>query len=61
MAANASPDNRTRGLDLSVSQEMAPIRCCCGSLECVFLKHNCAVLDSVERDVNAAARAGQVC
>lgn len=37
-----------------------PMKCCCGRLDCVFLKHNCAVLDSVEREVHTAARMGQV-
>jgi hypothetical protein len=36
------------------------LRCCCGRDDCVFLKHNCAVLDNVEKDVHAAAKMGQV-
>jgi len=36
------------------------LRCCCGRDECVFLRHNCSVLLSVERDVHAAAKMGQV-
>ncbi|KAI1499883.1 hypothetical protein F5X99DRAFT_419664 [Biscogniauxia marginata] len=35
------------------------MKCCCGSLECVFLKHNQSVLDNVEKDVHTAARMGQ--
>ncbi|KAI0007448.1 hypothetical protein F4779DRAFT_629165 [Xylariaceae sp. FL0662B] len=35
------------------------MKCCCGSVECVFLRHNCTVLDSVEKDVHTAARMGQ--
>ncbi|KAI5923142.1 hypothetical protein F4810DRAFT_701369 [Camillea tinctor] len=35
------------------------MKCCCGSLECVYLKHNQSVLDNVEKDVVAAARMGQ--
>ncbi|KAK3998083.1 hypothetical protein QBC44DRAFT_278622 [Cladorrhinum sp. PSN332] len=35
------------------------IRCCCGKEECVYLRHNCSVLLSVERDVHAAAKMGQ--
>lgn len=38
----------------------AAIRCCCGQDDCAFLKHNCSVLDSVEKDVHVAARMGQV-
>ena len=37
-----------------------PMKCCCGRDECVFLKHNCTLLDSVEREVHTAARMGQV-
>ncbi|KAB5539244.1 hypothetical protein GE09DRAFT_1038016 [Coniochaeta sp. 2T2.1] len=37
----------------------AAIRCCCGQNDCAFLKHNCSVLDNVEKDVHAAARMGQ--
>ncbi|OTA88310.1 hypothetical protein M434DRAFT_80454 [Hypoxylon sp. CO27-5] len=35
------------------------MKCCCGSVECVFLRHNCSVLASVEKDVHTAARMGQ--
>ncbi|KAK6856677.1 hypothetical protein PG995_006864 [Apiospora arundinis] len=35
------------------------MRCCCGDLECVFLRHNSTVLDSVEKDVHLAASVGQ--
>ena len=35
------------------------IQCCCGREECVFLKHSCSVLESVEQDVHAAAKMGQ--
>jgi len=40
--------------------EPAVIRCCCGQDDCAFLKHNCSVLDNVEKDVHVAARMGQV-
>ncbi|KAI0019260.1 hypothetical protein F4780DRAFT_771341 [Xylariomycetidae sp. FL0641] len=35
------------------------MRCCCGSLACSFLRHNCSLLDNVEKDVHQAARMGQ--
>lgn len=38
----------------------ADLKCCCGRKDCIFLKHNCSVLDSVEKDVHTAARLGQV-
>ncbi|KAF2964573.1 hypothetical protein GQX73_g8996 [Xylaria multiplex] len=37
----------------------SPLKCCCGSLECIFLRHNNAILDNVEKDVHQAARMGQ--
>lgn len=37
------------------------LQCCCGRQECAFLRHNCSVLLSVERDVHVAAKMGQVC
>lgn len=40
--------------------EPADLQCCCGKEDCVYLKHNCSVLSSVERDVHTAARMGQV-
>lgn len=43
------------------SDATSPMKCCCGLEECVFLKHNYSVLDSVEKDVHTAARMGQVC
>lgn len=45
---------------LTASREIHPLKCCCGSVECVLLRHNCSVLDSVEKDVYTAARMGQV-
>lgn len=42
-----------------VRSESAALRCCCGRLDCVFLKHNCFVLESVEKDVHVAAKMGQ--
>ncbi|KAK6082707.1 hypothetical protein SCUP234_04031 [Seiridium cupressi] len=46
-------------LAISASNEVAPLKCCCGSAECVFLRHSNSVLDSVEKDVHTAARMGQ--
>ncbi|KAF3760887.1 hypothetical protein M406DRAFT_267840 [Cryphonectria parasitica EP155] len=45
-------------LEASVGQPDA-LQCCCGNTDCHFLKHNCSVLNSVERDVHTAARLGQ--
>ncbi|KAI5860890.1 hypothetical protein GGS23DRAFT_606654 [Durotheca rogersii] len=40
-------------------QETPSMKCCCGSVGCVFLRHNYSVLASVEKDVHTAARMGQ--
>lgn len=54
---------RHRELSLShvimANEPLAPLRCCCGRTECIFLQHNCTVLESVENDVRIAARLGQ--
>lgn len=44
-----------------INSHPTDMRCCCGKEECVFLRHNCSVLLSVERDVHVAAKMGQVC
>ncbi|KAI1814443.1 hypothetical protein GGS20DRAFT_413048 [Poronia punctata] len=44
---------------LATSTETPPMRCCCGSLQCIFLRHNYSLLDNLERDVHQAARMGQ--
>ncbi|SPO07120.1 uncharacterized protein DNG_09814 [Cephalotrichum gorgonifer] len=41
------------------SCDSPPLRCCCGSPGCVVLRHNCAVLEGVEKDVHMAAKLGQ--
>ncbi|RDA95622.1 hypothetical protein CP533_1137 [Ophiocordyceps camponoti-saundersi (nom. inval.)] len=33
--------------------------CCCGRIDCVFLKKNCSILETVEKDVHTAAQLGQ--
>ncbi|KAK3317037.1 hypothetical protein B0H66DRAFT_310844 [Apodospora peruviana] len=52
------PRDAMEGVDV-VGSQPADLRCCCGKEECVFLRHNCSVLLSVERDVHAAAKMGQ--
>ncbi|KAK0744686.1 hypothetical protein B0T21DRAFT_91372 [Apiosordaria backusii] len=54
------PPNDTMGIvDAVASAPGDEIRCCCGRQDCVYLRHNCSVLSSVERDVHAAAKMGQ--
>ncbi|KAI0423719.1 hypothetical protein F5Y09DRAFT_188155 [Xylaria sp. FL1042] len=48
-----------RSPQLATSLGTSPLKCCCGSTECIFLRHNNAILDNVEKDVHQAARMGQ--
>ncbi|KAI1425636.1 hypothetical protein F5Y12DRAFT_784431 [Xylaria sp. FL1777] len=56
-AADGAPDAISP--QLATSLGTSPLKCCCGSLECMFLRHNNAILENVERDVYQAARLGQ--
>lgn len=51
---DSNADNSAQGAQPSA------VRCCCGREDCVYLKHNCTLLKSVERDVHTAAKMGQV-
>lgn len=42
------------------SDDKSTLRCCCGRNDCVFLKHSCTVLETVEKDVHTAAKLGKV-
>lgn len=37
------------------------MKCCCGQPDCAYLEHNNAALGGLERDLETAARLGQVC
>ncbi|GKT90407.1 hypothetical protein Ct61P_08257 [Colletotrichum tofieldiae] len=39
--------------------EASRMRCCCGRTDCVYLKHSCSVLETVEKDVHTAAKLGK--
>ncbi|WEW59854.1 hypothetical protein PRK78_005335 [Emydomyces testavorans] len=39
--------------------DQSKIKCCCGKPDCAYLQHNSAALESLEKDVNTAARLGQ--
>lgn len=58
----ADPHPERLDLDTLAVADSQPetLQCCCGNTDCVFLKHNCSVLDSVEKDVHTAAKLGQV-
>lgn len=57
----ADPHSRVNLDTLAVADSQPEtLQCCCGNTDCVYLKHNCSVLDSVEKDVHTAAKLGQV-
>jgi len=47
-------------LSASIPHQRQPI-CCCGNDSCAVLKHGQSALEVLERDVDNAARLGQVC
>ena len=47
--------NNTHPSDLNTK-----LLCCCGRPECIYLENNNAVLGGIERDLETAARLGQV-
>ncbi|KAH8785220.1 hypothetical protein F5883DRAFT_403145 [Diaporthe sp. PMI_573] len=57
----ADPHPERLDLDTLAVADSQPetLQCCCGNIDCVYLKHNCSVLDSVEKDVHTAAKLGQ--
>jgi len=44
----------------SVETRMSATKCCCGWPDCAYLEHNNAALGGLERDLETAARLGQV-
>lgn len=51
-AANSSNGN--------TPTRMGSMQCCCGHAACAYLEHNNAALGGLERDLETAARLGQV-
>jgi hypothetical protein len=49
--------------DLSIpthSSASTTLRCCCGRNDCALLEHNNVALEGLEKDLETAARLGQV-
>ncbi|KAI1751391.1 hypothetical protein F4782DRAFT_505920 [Xylaria castorea] len=59
LPADSESESDTIPAQPATSPETSLLKCCCGSLECIFLRHNNAILDNVEKDVHQAARMGQ--
>lgn len=51
-------------MDMSNDEHTARLNsrtvCCCGRPDCAYLEHNNEALRSIERDLDTAARLGQV-
>lgn len=44
----------------SLASSRADLHCCCGREECAFLRNNHDALEGLEKDLETAARLGQV-
>ena len=44
----------------AVIMHCSDIQCCCGRDDCAYRQHTTAALEGLEKDVDAAARVGQV-
>lgn len=58
-----SDDNNIPATDPSngnTETRLGTMQCCCGRPECAYLEHNNAALGGLERDLETAARLGQV-
>ncbi|KAF7561060.1 hypothetical protein G7046_g3063 [Stylonectria norvegica] len=62
-APEASPTARAAAMERPSLTHHEPhtsaLHCCCGRDDCAFLKRNCSVLETVEKDVHTAAQLGQ--
>ncbi|PHH92763.1 hypothetical protein CDD83_5387 [Cordyceps sp. RAO-2017] len=53
------PIQRSTSLRANRDPSSSTLHCCCGRIDCIFLKKNCSVLETVEKDVHTAAQLGQ--
>ncbi|OAA53640.1 hypothetical protein SPI_09347 [Niveomyces insectorum RCEF 264] len=60
-AAGAAAGTAGPGAYMPRSQQplTTTLQCCCGRTGCIYLLHNCSVLEGVEKDVRTAAKLGQ--
>jgi hypothetical protein len=49
------------GRNYSCGEEEGTLQCCCGRRDCAYLRHNNVALGDLEKDLETAARLGQVC
>lgn len=60
---HTSNDNKipaAKASNRNTETRMGSMQCCCGRPECAYLEHNNAALGGLERDLETAARLGQV-
>ncbi|KAK2616201.1 hypothetical protein QQS21_000833 [Conoideocrella luteorostrata] len=55
----STPDLVLHSRDRRQENESSALHCCCGSSECMLLRRNSSILESVEKDVHQAAQLGQ--
>ncbi|KAM4065869.1 hypothetical protein HRG_000032 [Hirsutella rhossiliensis] len=60
-ACSPAPDLLQRSTSLRARRDPSSttLHCCCGRVDCVFLRKSCSVLETVEKDVHTAAQLGQ--
>ena len=51
----------TAAVAAAVTMHCSDVQCCCGRDDCAYRQHTTAALEGLEKDVDAAARVGQVC
>jgi hypothetical protein len=45
----------------NLCEDRDTLQCCCGRRDCAYLRHNNVALGDLEKDLETAARLGQVC
>ncbi|KAG6006878.1 hypothetical protein E4U21_006597 [Claviceps maximensis] len=55
----STPDPILSPRDRKRENAFPPLHCCCGSDECILLRRNYSVLQSIEKDAHTAAQLGQ--
>lgn len=59
---DSHPHSSDSGLSIPThSSTSTTLRCCCGRNDCALLEHNNVALEGLEKDLETAARLGQVC
>lgn len=60
MESTPIPSHAEGHIPTHSSTSRADLHCCCGQEECAFLRNNHDALEGLEKDLETAARLGQV-